>query len=133
MEELRCERARPPRRRRFSNDPGSDGGVAPRARPGCCRNKVAFGKGFFGSPYEQSFGAVVRDVSKPTLARLAGLGDAPGFDLLSDRAPSSTRCIEVKGRAVSGDVFLTDNEWAKAANLRDRYWLYVVLGCASPG
>ena len=87
----------------------------------------------FVMAYEQSFGAVVRDVSKPALARLAGLGDAPGFDLLSDRASSSTRCIEVKGRAVAGDVFLTDNEWAKAANLRDRYWLYVVLGCASAG
>jgi hypothetical protein len=30
-------------------------------------------------------------------------------------------------------VFLTDNEWARAANLRDRYWLYVVHGCASAG
>jgi len=73
----------------------------------------------------------VRDISKPALARLAGLGDWPGFDLLSDRAGDGTRCIEVKGRAGTGDVFLQDNEWAKAANLRDRYWLYVVLGCAS--
>ena len=87
----------------------------------------------FAMAYEQTFGATVRDVSKPALARLAGLGDAPGFDLLSHRAPTHARCIEVKGRAGSGDVFLTDNEWAKAANLRDRYWLYVVLGCASAG
>ena len=87
----------------------------------------------FAMAFEQSFGATVRDVSKPGLARLAGLGDAPGFDLLSRRTPHHARCIEVKGRAVSGDVFLTDNEWAKAANLRERYWLYVVLGCASAG
>jgi hypothetical protein len=87
----------------------------------------------FAMAYEQSFGAKVRDVSKPALARLAGLGDAPGFDLLSDRVGLDTRCIEVKGRAFSGDVYLTDNEWAKAANLRGRYWLYIVLGCASAG
>ncbi len=27
---------------------------------------------------------------------------------------------------------MTDNEWAKAANLREQYWLYVVLNCATP-
>lgn len=89
----------------------------------------------FAMAYEQSFGAQVRDVSKPALARLAGLGDAPGFDLLSAHSGAATieqrRCIEVKGRAGSGDVILTDNEWAKAANLRKQYWLYVVTGCAS--
>jgi hypothetical protein len=26
---------------------------------------------------------------------------------------------------------MTENEWAKAANLRDQYWLYVVLDCAT--
>ena len=50
--------------------------------------------------YEHSFDA--RDVSKPALARLAGLGDGPGFDLLSDRAGDAARCIEVKGRAGTG-------------------------------
>ena len=40
----------------------------------------------FAMAYEQSFGAQVRDVSKPALARLAGLGDVPGFDLLSTRS-----------------------------------------------
>ncbi|MDG2571247.1 DUF3883 domain-containing protein, partial [Vibrio parahaemolyticus] len=82
--------------------------------------------------HEEGFGAKVQDVSKATLARAAGLGDWPGFDLLSRRPGDSTRCIEVKGRADSGEVFMTDNEWAKAANLLDRYWLYVVLDCASP-
>jgi hypothetical protein len=82
--------------------------------------------------YEHSFDARVRDVSKPALARLAGLGDWPGFDLLSDRAGDGARCIEVKGRAGTGEVFLQDNEWAKAANLRGRYWLYVVLVAVFP-
>jgi hypothetical protein len=26
---------------------------------------------------------------------------------------------------------MTDNEWAKAANLRSQYWLYVVMDCAT--
>ncbi len=85
----------------------------------------------FAMAYEKSFGAAVRDVSKPALARLAGLGDWPGFDVLSQRDAEGNRCIEVKGRAGTGDVALQANEWAKAANLRDCYWLYVVLGCAS--
>jgi hypothetical protein len=37
----------------------------------------------------------------------------------------------VKGRAAVGDIELTENEWAKACNLRGRYWLYVVYGCAT--
>lgn len=85
----------------------------------------------FAVAHEEGFGAKVRNVSKALLARAAGLGDWPGFDLLSDR-PNGQRCIEVKGRADTGEVFMSDNEWAKAANLRDRYWLYVILDCASP-
>src|SRR5438034_6532970 len=27
-------------------------------------------------------------------------------------------------------LFRSDNEWAKACNLRERYWLYVVFNCA---
>jgi hypothetical protein len=42
------------------------------------------------------------------------------------------RAIEVKGRAGSGAVEVLANEWAKACNLRDRYWLYVVFDCATP-
>jgi hypothetical protein len=29
-------------------------------------------------------------------------------------------------------VELKDNEWARACNLRDKYWLYVVYDCAGP-
>jgi hypothetical protein len=39
--------------------------------------------------------------------------------------------IEVKGRAQAGDVELTENESAKACNLRDGYSLYVVYSCAT--
>ena len=42
-----------------------------------------------------------------------------------------TLCIEVKGRAGAGDIELTEDEWVKACNLRDQYWLYVVHDCAS--
>ena len=67
----------------------------------------------------------------PELARRAGLGDWPGFDLLSEGPAGGRRAIEVKGRAGTGDIELSENEWAKACNLRDGYWLYVVYDCAT--
>ena len=82
--------------------------------------------------YEESFGAEVQDVSRPELARRAGLSDWPGFDLLSLRPEAQRRSIEVKGRADRGSVEMSDNEWAKACNLRADYWLYVVYDCATP-
>jgi len=81
---------------------------------------------------EEAAGAVVKHVSKPHLARAAGLTDNLGFDLLSQHAVHGQRGIEVKGRAGIGDVELTENEWAKACNERERYWLYVVVDCATP-
>lgn len=92
--------------------------------------------------YEEGRGAEVRDVSTPERARAAGLPDRPGFDLLSRRVVRSETAadtfhfeegaIEVKGRAGVGDVELTENEWARACNLREKYWLYVVYDCATP-
>ena len=82
--------------------------------------------------HEERSGAEVKDVSRPDQARQAGLSDWPGFDLLSDHPDGERRCIEVKGRAAAGSVEVTDNEWAKACNLRDQYWLYVVYDCATP-
>ena len=82
--------------------------------------------------YEESYGAKVKDVSRPDLARRAGLTDWPGFDLLSFRTNAERRAIEVKGRAGTGGIELSENEWAKACNLRDEYWLYVVYDCATP-
>ena len=86
--------------------------------------------------YEEAAGARVHDVSRPDLARRAGLNDWPGFDLRSLRpasahGPAEERAIEVKGRAGSGAIEVLANEWAKACNLRDRYWLYVVFDCAT--
>ena len=82
--------------------------------------------------YEEAQGATVSDVSKPALARAASLPDWPGFDLLARRPDGEERAIEVKGRARTGDIEMKENEWAKACNLRDRYWLYVVYDCATP-
>ncbi len=80
--------------------------------------------------YEESLGAVVRDVSTAERALAAGLEAWPGFDLLSRRPSGKELAIEVKGRATIGDVELTENEYIRACNLRDRYWLYVVFECA---
>lgn len=81
--------------------------------------------------YEESQQAQVKDVSRASLAVAAGLTPHPGFDLLSKRLEGRELAIEVKGRAGVGDVELTENEWAKACNLRERYWLYVVYDCGS--
>jgi len=67
--------------------------------------------------------ARVFDVSSPHLAR--------GYDLESHRANGEKVVIEVKGRAGRGAVHLTDNEWPTAANVREKYWLYVVVDCAT--
>jgi len=80
--------------------------------------------------YERLQGALVTDVSDAEKARAAGLEEYPGFDLLA-QYETRQHAIEVKGRAESGDIELTENEWAKAANLRSRYWLYVVFDCAT--
>lgn len=82
--------------------------------------------------FEEAAGATVRDVSTPALARAAGLTDNPGFDLLAIYESGERRAIEVKGRAGTGDVEVSSNEWARAANLRGGYWLYAVYDCATP-
>ena len=91
----------------------------------------------FARVHEEASGATVHDVSRPDLARTAGLGDWPGFDLRSVRPAGAhgladDRAIEVKGRAGTGAVEVSENEWAAACNLRDRYWLYAVFDCATP-
>jgi len=81
--------------------------------------------------HEEGEGAKVIDVHTPELARAAGLPDHPGFDLLSRRPDGAERGIEVKGRAGTGEVEVSANEWAKACNLRHGYWLYAVYHCAT--
>lgn len=83
--------------------------------------------------FEEAAGATVRFVHTPELARAAGLPDNPGFDILSTRTGGERRCIEVKGRAALGEIEVSNNEWARACNLRQDYWLYVVYNCATPG
>jgi superfamily II DNA or RNA helicase/transcriptional regulator with XRE-family HTH domain len=68
------------------------------------------------------YNARVIDVSAPHLAK--------GYDLESHRANGEIVAIEVKGRADRGQIQLTENEWPTAINVRDRYWLYVVVDCA---
>ena len=80
--------------------------------------------------WERDRGATVKDVSAPPLARKAGLGDYPGFDLLAVH-DGEKRHIEVKGRAGRNGVWLEHNEYRAACNLGKEYWLYVVLDCAT--
>jgi superfamily II DNA or RNA helicase len=80
--------------------------------------------------YEEARGAIVHDVSIAERALALGLEAWPGFDLWSHHPEGEKRAIEVKGRASIGDVELTENEYIRACNLRDRYWLYVVYDCA---
>ena len=70
---------------------------------------------------EEAEGGVVEDVSAPHLKA--------GFDLKVTRADGTMRYVEVKGRSGKQAIELTANEWAQAANHRDRYWLYVVYDC----
>jgi len=55
-----------------------------------------------------------------------------GFDIRSLSPPDpqtgkrEVRRIEVKGRNRGEPIRLTENEWRKAKQLRDTYWLYVV-------
>lgn len=81
--------------------------------------------------FEEANGATVKDVHTPEFSHTVGLGDYPGFDLFSRYPDGSERAIEVKGKAQVGDIIISDNEWAAACNLRQKYWLYVVYDCAT--
>ena len=82
----------------------------------------------YAMDYERQRGWEPEDISNNN--------DGSGFDLRSigplDPATNvpQVRRIEVKGRAQAGlEVSLTPNEWRKAQQLGDSYWLYVVWGC----
>ena len=51
--------------------------------------------------------------------------------MLSHHPDGKRRCIEIKGRARRGNIHISTNEWAAAANRRTEYWLYAVFDCAS--
>jgi superfamily II DNA or RNA helicase len=82
--------------------------------------------------HERALGARVQDVHSPELSLQAGLNTPwPGFDVLSHRPEGKRRCIEVKGSARQGNIHISTNEWAAAANRREEYWLYAVFDCGS--
>lgn len=66
--------------------------------------------------YEQARGWQAEDVS----------AEARGYDLLSHGPEGQVRYIEVKGRAGTGAVEVSENEWLKAEQLGEDYWLYIV-------
>ncbi len=55
-----------------------------------------------------------------------------GFDIRSVDAESrDIRYIEVKARAGTGPVALTQNEWFKAQRFQEAYYLYAVMNAAT--
>ena len=71
--------------------------------------------------YEESQGCTVEDVSTENL----------GFDLRSTTSDGEIRYIEVKARAERALVVLTSNEWHTAEQLKDDYFLYIVLNAVT--
>ena len=71
--------------------------------------------------YEMQQGRMPEDVSKDNL----------GYDLRSTDATGMKRYIEVKGRAATDGVMLSENEWNRLAQLGTRAWLYIVINCKS--
>lgn len=78
--------------------------------------------------HEEAQGRVVESVEK----------DNRGFDLISrkphpedPKTSLDVRFIEVKGRADTGEIALTSNEYNTAKRLKKDYYLYIVLHCGS--
>ncbi len=71
--------------------------------------------------YEKANGRVPVDVSK----------DNVGYDLKSIDDEGQKRYIEVKGRAGTDGVMLSENEMNRLAQLGTRAWLYIVTNCKS--
>ncbi len=69
--------------------------------------------------FEKSKNADVTDVS----------ADNVGYDIKSQRSEGEIRYIEIKGRAHSGAIILTENEVNRLRQLGDRAWLYIVINC----
>ena len=67
--------------------------------------------------HEEEEGCTVEDVSAENC----------GYDLRSTTPDGEIRCIEVKARDNHASVVLTSNEWSVAKQLKDNYFLYVVL------
>ncbi len=75
----------------------------------------------YATRHEEAQGRTVDDVSSENL----------GFDLRSKTPDGKIRCIEVKARSERAPVVLTSNEWFKAKQIKDDYFLYVVLNAST--
>jgi hypothetical protein len=82
----------------------------------------------FAIKHEEAQGRIVESVES----------DNRGFDLISrkphpedPKTAIDVRFIEVKGRADTGDIALTSNEYNTAKRLKKDYYLYIVLHCAT--
>jgi superfamily II DNA or RNA helicase len=82
----------------------------------------------FAIKHEEAQGRAVESVE----------ADNRGFDLISrklhpedPKTAIDVRFIEVKGRADTGDIALTSNEYNTAKRLKKDYYLYIVLRCAT--
>lgn len=71
--------------------------------------------------YETAHGRQTTDVSK----------DNVGYDVKSIDPQGSKRYIEVKGRAGTDGVMLSENEMNRLAQLGTKAWLYIVTECRS--
>lgn len=71
--------------------------------------------------YERLMGRQPVDVS----------ADNVGYDVRSAAADGTKRYIEVKGRAMTDGVMLSENEMNRLAQLGDKAWLYIVTNCAT--
>jgi SNF2 family DNA or RNA helicase len=80
------------------------------------KRNVAFALLILQRRLASSVRAAPADVSKDNL----------GYDIRSTDDNGGVRYIEVKGRAGTGAIILTPNEWMMAHRLRNEYWLYVV-------
>lgn len=69
--------------------------------------------------YEESHGRNTSDVSKDNI----------GYDVKSVDSIGNKRYIEVKGRAGTDGVMLSENEMNRLAQLGSRAWLYIVTEC----
>ncbi|MDY6865120.1 MAG: helicase-related protein [Halobacteriota archaeon] len=73
-----------------------------------------------------AMGYEIKSGRKPEDVALENLG----FDIRSKDKDDNLRYIEVKARARTGGVALTQNEWFKARRFKDDYYLYVVMNAA---
>ena len=71
--------------------------------------------------YEKKEGRIPKDVSS----------ENRGYDIYSTSPDGKNRCIEVKARSERTFVLLTSNEWRTAKQLKDDYFLYIVLNAVT--